>query len=168
MIVSGVTREDLIAAAGIAGGVLGNPLHFTRLDSYSEKKHVVRLRVRNLDAPGARLHLHSYLLGHSRNPRRSRHACGHAEGAFLVAVFERAPDARVLSAMTTYRGSRDFLARYRTILERNIGSRMIPIRYADSCQCYYDEICTDSIRPMLWGWGEMEMPTAENMEVVPA
>jgi hypothetical protein len=96
MIVSGVTREDLIAAAGIAGGVLGNPLHFARLDSYSEKKHVVRLRVRTLDAPGARLHLHSYLLGHSRNPRRSRHACGHAEGAFLVAIFERAPDARVL------------------------------------------------------------------------
>jgi hypothetical protein len=151
MIVGGVTREDLVAAADIAGRVLGNPLHFSRLNSCSEKKHVVRLQVRNLDAPGASLHLHSYLLGHSRNPRRSHHACGHAVGSFLVAVFERAPDARVLSAMTTYRGSRDFLARYRTILERNIGSRIIPIRYADSCQCYYDEIYTDTIQPMFWG-----------------
>jgi hypothetical protein len=168
MIVSGVTREDLLAAADIAGGVLGNPLHFTRLDSYNPKRHVVRLQVASLDLPGARLHLHPYLLGRSQKPRRSRRACGHAVGAFLVAVFERNPNARVQSTMCTFKGVKSFLALYRTVLERNVGSRMIPIRFADSCQCFTDDIYTDTLEPYLWEQGHMEMPSAENVETTNA
>src|SRR5215203_1979615 len=71
MIFSGVTREDLEAARDVASAALGNQLIFTRFDSYSATRHVISLQVKELDAPGARLHLHSYFLGHAWKPRRS-------------------------------------------------------------------------------------------------
>jgi hypothetical protein len=168
MIISGVTREDLEAARDVASAALGNQLIFTRFDSYSATRHVISLQVKELDAPGARLHLHSYYLGYAWKPRRSRRACGHAFGAFLTAIFERAPGARVQSTMNTYSGYKDFLEHYQDVLDTNVGSVIFPIRFGDLCNCPTDEIDTSTLEEYLWRapGDRAVLPNLENTQTV--
>ncbi len=163
MIIRGISREDLLAAADVASMALGNRLEVYNLwpANRSETAWRLRLKVADLDKPGARLHLNSYYLGHSEEPRRSRHACAHAHGAFYCAAFERGATS-IGTAMATYRGAQHFLYTLPEILERNIGSVFFPIRFADSCTCPSDYIATDSLRPELWHYGTAELPSVEN------
>src|SRR4051794_40778598 len=117
MIVSGISAEDLEAARDVASRALGNEIVFSEFESYSPTRHRVRLRVENIDGPGTRRrHSLSYFYGWVKAPRRSRHACGHAYGMLFVAVFERAPQARIQTAFATYYGARDFLETYEYVL----------------------------------------------------
>ncbi len=142
MLVRGISREDLEAAVGVASRALGNELEAYDVTLANKRGDAwnVRLKVRDLDEPGARLHLHMYYLGHAPKPRRSGHACGHAVGAFMAACFERNPHARSKTGFVSYRDAWDFLSSYRQILDRNIGSQMLPIHFGDSCTCEDDEV----------------------------
>jgi hypothetical protein len=147
MLIRGVTRDDLMAAADVASMALGNELvvYDLRPANRSQTAWRLRLKVADLDKPGARLHLRDYYFGVTERPRRSRHACCHAHGAFYTAVFERNEHAVIETAHARYRGARDFLCAYPVVLDRNIGSMMFPIRFGDCCTCHSDLIETDSI-----------------------
>ena len=161
VIISGVSREDLEAARAVASQALGNELLFSKLHSYSPKRHGVRLQVTDINGPGARRHSSMYILGYCEHPRRSRFACSHAHGAFYVAIYEREPWAKIHTAMVYYKDAWDFLGLYRTVLDRNVGSMMFPIRFADECTCETDVIETSTLEDYLWrpsGFPEIPNP----------
>jgi hypothetical protein len=167
MIISGISREDLEAAREVASQALGNEIVFGKLHSYRPKRHGVRLQVHDIDGPGARRHSSMFLIGHAQKPRRSRFACSHAHGAFYVAVFEREPFAKIQTCYAYYRDAWDFLNVYRTVLDRNIGSMMFPIRFSDECTCTSDVIDTTTLEDWLWRpFGTPEMPNPENTKTV--
>jgi len=159
MIISRVSAEDLEAARDVASQLLGNELVFSEHYIYGPKKHGLRLQVRDIDGPGARRHFHMYLLGHAEKPRRSRFACTHAYGHLFVSIFERCPEARIHTAMADYRGFRDFLDKYGGVVDSNVGSLYLPIRYGDECTCPSDEIPTDTLTYRSLG---AEIPDPEN------
>jgi hypothetical protein len=59
----------------------------------------------------------------------------------------------------TYRNAWKFLAKYESVLYRNVGSLMCPIMFADACTCPSDEIPTNTIEYL----GHAEVPSPENM-----
>ncbi len=163
MIISGITAEDLEAARDVASSALGNDLIFSEFESYKPRRHRVRLQVRDSDDPGARRHSHLYQLGYGRLRRRSRFACGHAYGFLFVAIYEREPRCLIKTAFARYRDVWEFLTLYRSVLDRNVGSRMLPLRYGHECTCLSDDLLTDSLQPWLWYRGEAALPTTENV-----
>ena len=166
MIISVITVEDLEAARDMASVTLGNELLFSEFESYGPKRHRVRLQVRHINGPGARRHSSMYMLGCAGKPRRSRFACAHAHGMLFVAIYERAPYARIETAFAYYRSAFEFLALNTNVLERNVGSRMFPLRFGDECTCLSDDIGDDTLRTPEWWIGAPELPSRENTEVV--
>jgi hypothetical protein len=166
MIISGITHEDLESARDVASALLGNEIVFSELHSYSPKRHQVRLQVRDIDGPGARRHSHSYVMGATGKPRRSRFACRHTYGHLFAAIYVRNPLAKIQTAFAYYRDLWDFLAYYQDVLDRNIGSVMYPLRLGDECTCDSDEIPTDTLEPWMWRRGHEELPSAQNMETI--
>lgn len=67
--------------------------------------------------------------------RRTVAACFHGHAAFMKAVFAIRPGALIKSTMATWDGAADFAERFEDVGERNIGSRMEPIAFRDSCSC---------------------------------
>jgi hypothetical protein len=145
VIISGVSLEDLEAARELASQDLGNEIVFTELESYSPARHRVRIKVSDIDGPGARRHSLGYFYGFSKAPRRSRRACAHAYGLLFVQVYCRDPKARIQTAQITYRSAADFVARYPDVLCRNVGSMVCPLAYCDECTCTTDYIGADEL-----------------------
>jgi hypothetical protein len=168
MIISGISRQDLEAARDVAGTLLGNELIFSEFHSHGTHRHQVRLQVADLDLPGARRHSQLFRLGYGKRPRRSRFACAHSYAFLFCAIFERNPDARIQTAMATYRGFREFLETYPDVLDANIGSIMYPVRFGDECNCDSDYIPMDTITPALWERGRAELPSPDNTELIRA
>jgi hypothetical protein len=168
MIIRGVTRQDLEAARDVASLTLCNTLVFSKLRSYSpaQLRYGARLQVRDMDGPGARRHSHAYASGFTDRPRRSRFACAHAYGHLFVAIFERCPEARIHTAFADYKEWRDFLAKYRGVIDMNVGSTMFPVRHGDECACESDEVPTDTLDDYLWRRGAPQMPIPANTETV--
>ena len=164
MLICGISAQDLEAARDVASEALGNELIFTEFEATSATRHKVRLQVRDIDGQGARKHSMLYYLGYANAPRRSRYACSHAFVMLFVAVYERAPEARIETAFATYRGARDFLGRYEDVLYLNVGSCSCPIVFADECTCESDDIQTDTSED--WRIGYPEMPSVENTQTV--
>jgi hypothetical protein len=162
MIIKGISAADLEAARDVASTTLGNELVFSEFESHRPNRHRVRLQVADIDGPGARRHSHMYCLGYGNAPRRSRHACGHAYGFLFVAIYERAPMCRIQTAFAVYRDVYDFLAKYPSVFDKNVGSRMVPLRFGDECTCETDDIGDDPLRVGSWHIGVPEMPTPEN------
>jgi len=83
----------------------------------------------------------------------------------MVSLYERCPHARIRMAKPYYRDSLDFLDKYQTVLDSNVGSVFAPVRYADNCTCAGDDLYTDSIEPWQWRkFGEVAaIPNAENI-----
>jgi hypothetical protein len=166
VIVRGATSEDILAACEVAFDQIGNGIVCYDLRQQNKRRDdwTFTLRVQLLDLPGVRVHWHKYLLGYGK-PRRSKHACGHAYGAFMVSLYERCSHARIRTAKAYYRDSLDFLDNYQAELDSNVGSVFAPVRYADSCTCAGDDLYSDSREPWQWRkFGEVAaIPNAENI-----
>jgi hypothetical protein len=173
MMVRRISEEDLLAAVDVASRSLKNEIVLEDLRPVNRQRTSWRFRtkVKHLDRPGHRIHLHSYVLGAVEKPRRSRHLCGHGHAHLYVAIFERSPAATIRTALATYKGSAHFLSTFDEVMERNVGSRYYPIRFADSCSCPSDVVETSTIEPWRWWLGEPELPIADHInrreEVVP-
>lgn len=138
MRISNVTQEQIERALGAADfdrwwagdrkDDNGN-LTFNRFDAANAKgtAFLVTLRVRDS---------HSYFARRSYKGRRMVSACWHAYYAFLKALFDLAPDAKVATARITYKGREDFDLNAPGTGRGNIGSRMEPMAYADACDCH--------------------------------
>jgi hypothetical protein len=67
--------------------------------------------------------------------RRTVVACWHAHADIMLELFERFPRATLRSALSTYRGRDDFLAKSEDTYWRNVGSLMSPVSFGDLCEC---------------------------------
>lgn len=61
--------------------------------------------------------------------------CWHGHRAFMAALFALAPDATLRSAFATYRGAAGFRSAHGATADRNVGSQVRPVSYADACTC---------------------------------
>ncbi len=72
--------------------------------------------------------------------RRVNAVCWHGHRDFMRAVFALEPSATFRTSVATWRGSVDFEARYQGTATRNVGSQMMPMPYASSCECSWWDI----------------------------
>jgi hypothetical protein len=173
MLVRGATREDIEAAEAaldVANGQFLGNLRFKELEDKSgprSRRFKVRLDVTDLDGPGCRRGYLAYIYGHVDKPWRIRSACYHATGAWMVALFERAPNATIESGSMhlqggRYRGARGFLREYRSVGQNNVGSEVIPITFSESCNCHEhgtDFVDTETIRYLGYETAMPSVPT---------
>jgi hypothetical protein len=76
----------------------------------------------------------------SHTGRRVNVVCWHGWTLFLMALFDKVPEAYVrggrdLAGPTVYRGRRDFLWKFDETGNQNIGSQARPLAYRDACDC---------------------------------
>ena len=67
--------------------------------------------------------------------RRISAVCWHGHYAFMAALFERVPNARLVSAAARYDGKEAFEAFADRTGDRNVGSQVRPLSYRDACDC---------------------------------
>lgn len=67
--------------------------------------------------------------------RRVHAVCWHGYRDFMLAVFERNPEARIKTMMADYKGREDFLSKYEETGYRNVGSMMYPMQAREVCNC---------------------------------
>jgi hypothetical protein len=67
--------------------------------------------------------------------RRMSLACWHAYRDVIHAVIESFPDARIDTGMEKYHGMAEFLRRYPSTADQNIGSEFHPAYMPDLCGC---------------------------------
>lgn len=85
-----------------------------------------RLSTYSSSGPGAR---------RTANNRRSCNACWHAHRDVMQAIFEIAPNARITSALATYKGIDEFNAKYMSTSSHNVGSAYQPAHFGNLCDC---------------------------------
>ncbi len=131
MIVHGVDREDLYHALGVANYACRGNLAFDEEPApITEQRRSwwVSLIMKDLERPGCRRELRAWV-----GARLIHDACFHARGAYMAAIFERAPTARIaVSPNCYYEGVDHFYAMVRT--------RKEPSPRYSSCNCreFYD------------------------------
>lgn len=67
--------------------------------------------------------------------RKKWAVCYHGHYAFMRMMFEAFPDAKLRSAMAKFDGLADFNACAGMVGLKNVGSRVYPVRFEDSCKC---------------------------------
>ncbi|MDQ3966284.1 MAG: hypothetical protein M3246_07530 [Actinomycetota bacterium] len=135
MIIHGVNGEDLYHALSIANYACRGNLAFDEepipITEQQQRSWRVSLTVKDLEGPGCRRQPCAWL------PERGiRGVCFHACSAYIVALFERAPTARIVVADTYYyEGVDHFYAK----LFKARGT-LSPQYSAQACNCrkFYD------------------------------
>lgn len=141
MIIRGIEEHDLWAALDVANyAYLGNLCFREGPDPLMPRRESwrVRLGVKDPDEPGHRHWVPRSWWDQAWWDRRAKHpgsACYHAHRDFFYAIFERAPQARAVTALDLYEGLADFEARYRRVASLNVGSFFEPVRFEDCCDC---------------------------------
>jgi hypothetical protein len=140
MIIRRATQVQIRAALDVANEQFGGNLRFQELEDLQAPrtpKFKVWLIVDDFEGAGSRRGYLSYYYGHPHKPRRTRAACYHAYGAFMVALLERVPEAIIEAGARGFEGGRyhgveGFLEHYRAAGETNVGSQRAPIAFEDS------------------------------------
>lgn len=70
-----------------------------------------------------------------RQGRRVHAVCWHGFRDYFRAVYAIEPDAVFRTALDTWRGSRDFEARFADSGHRNVGAPIMPISACEACEC---------------------------------
>ena len=100
-------------------------ISFNRLEQ--KANHVAfTLRVDSSKGPGHRIGFHG---------RRLVAACWHVHYDVMEAIFKKYPDARLVTCQAVYDGINGFHANAEGTGNKNIGSMMSPMCYADACEC---------------------------------
>jgi hypothetical protein len=141
VIIYGIEEPDLRAALEVANYAYEDNLRFEEGPeplTVRRQDWRMQLGVENLDGPGSRPQVPRTWWDKSwwdRKARPTYWACYHAHRDFLYAVFERAPDARVVTALAVYEGLKNFESTYRRTGGLNVGSFFEPVRFEDCCEC---------------------------------
>ena len=141
MIIRGIEEHDLRAALEVTNYVYRGNLRFGEGPEPLTRCHQdwrMSLGVEDLDGPGYRHCEPQTWWDRSRGNRKAGHsyaACYHAHRDFLYAVFERAPRARVVTALVAYDGLRSFESDHRRVGKLNMGSFFEPIPFEGCCDC---------------------------------
>ena len=139
MIIRGIEEQDLQAALEVANYAYHGNLRFREEPEPITPRRLswrVRLGVKDFGRPGHRSRpWRDRYWGAWEARRYARLACYHAHRDFLYAVFERAPYAKIFTAVGAYRGLADFEDTNRRIGQMNVGSHFELVRFADCCDC---------------------------------
>lgn len=139
MIASKVSAATLISAAYDIGVRVD-------VDSKSETRHRVKLypdvparaytksRRRRRGAAGDAPYQRESV-GYGTAGRRVHAVCWHGFRDYFRAVYRREPNAVFRTSIATWRGSRDFEARFEATGLINIGPRIAPVAMIDACRC---------------------------------
>ena len=126
MIITGITTtdfEDIVrnVSSGYSDNVIVN-----NLEQLSKNRITATIRVKDSKGPGAH-----------RGPsgRRTIGCCWHVHYDIMDDIFGLNEDARIQTAMATYRGVNDFTNKADEVGEINVGSRVNPISFIDTCDC---------------------------------
>lgn len=149
MIATNVTREILESAAQKVGVSLDvttlnqkgtrhrvkvnsapTPANYRTATARDGRTYQVRFADERGDAPWQR-----ESVGYGSAGRRVNAVCWHGFRELFRAVFAETPDAIFRTAVDTWRGSKDFEARFAESGNRNIGPRIAPVRMVDACRC---------------------------------
>lgn len=69
------------------------------------------------------------------NGRRMSAACWHAYRDVIHGIVEAHPEAKIDTGMEKYHGMAEFLRRYPSTADRNIGNGVRPVYMPDLCEC---------------------------------
>jgi hypothetical protein len=139
MIIRRATQVQIRAALEVANEQFGGNPRLQVLEDLKASrtpKFKVWLIVNDLEGARCRRGYLSYYYGHPHNPRRTRAACYHAYGAFMVALLERVPEVIIEAGACGFEGGRyhgveGFLEHYRAAGETNVGSQRAPIAFEE-------------------------------------
>lgn len=67
--------------------------------------------------------------------RRTVSACWHTHAAVMKEIFNRYPQARIVTALATYNGADDFASKFQETAYHNVGSMFAPCEIASCCEC---------------------------------
>ena len=76
-----------------------------------------------------------YRLSPGGRGRKMHALCWHGFRAVMREWFRLCPDARIYTAMATYKGSDDFEMHHDITGNANIGSQFFPMKVRDACDC---------------------------------
>jgi hypothetical protein len=141
MIIRGIEEHDLRAALEVANYAYRGNLRFReRPEPILQGRQLwrVHLGVKDLDGPGSRQLVAWSWWDRSwwdRKARRVSSPCYHAHRDFFYAIFERAPYARVVTALAIYEGLKNFESTHQRVGKLNVGSFFEPVCFEDCCEC---------------------------------
>lgn len=123
----------------------GDDLHIDVIPASSAGRYTgFMLRPKTGSDAFRKLNRHAYEQGWAKAPRRTYAICYHGHFEFMRRLFEAHPDTVIRSSMqlagagrTVYDGRDDFYDKAPELGHVNVGSRMMPIDYEDSCECGY-------------------------------
>jgi hypothetical protein len=122
-----VTQWELEAAAEAVGLELGPGSHPGRFTlNLGQRDEHGRRKYQRLSA------IPSY---HGGKQRRVNAVCWHGHRDFMFRLFDARPEAVLSSGIIRYRGREDFLAKFESTGDRNIGSIASPMAYREACTC---------------------------------
>lgn len=104
----------------------GNVIVESNAHDAGNNRCVARIKVKDSHGTGSR---------RSANGRRMPSACWHAYRDVIHAVLAEYEGARVDTVLDKYHGMTEFLQRYPSTADRNIGSEFSPAYMPDLCEC---------------------------------
>ena len=88
----------------------------------------------------------AYRFNPSKPRRRTTAVCWHGFRDVLLAVFERHPDARIVTGMADYRGLEGFENLYIPTSRVNIGPPADPVTYPELCDCPHPYVTAEQVK----------------------
>lgn len=128
MNIRGLTADQLrVIVEKVSDEQYEGNIIFNREPEWKKGWWIFTLRVKNSKGPGAK---HSALSG-----KRTVACCWHAHRDVMKEIFERFPNAELLTAMAQYRGKEGFEENFRQTAYKNVGSLYCPAEYQHCCEC---------------------------------
>ena len=102
----------------------------------------------------------AYRSNPSKPRRRTTAVCWHGFRDVLLAVFERHPEARIVTKMADYQGLEGFENSYIPTARVNIGPEADPVTYPELCDCPHPYVTAQDVKDAEWqleeefGWDD--------------
>lgn len=105
----------------------------------------VSLTCKSSHAAGAR-RSRAYRFNPAKPRRRTTAVCWHGFRDVLLAVFERYPEARIVTGMADYQGLEGFENTYIPTSRVNIGPAADPVTYPELCDCPHPYVTAQDVK----------------------
>ena len=105
----------------------------------------VSLTCKSSHAAGAR-RSRAYRFNPAKPRRRTTAVCWHGFRDVLLAVFERYPEARIVTGMADYQGLEGFENTYIPTSRVNIGPEADPVTYPELCDCPHPYVTAEDVK----------------------
>ena len=151
MIIRNATKAQLFEAVReAANDYEGNVRFKNGPDAVNSKGtgHRLTLTVNKSAGPGGR---------RSATGRKVAAACWHVHREFMRAVYRRAPEAVIITALARYEDAQDFEEKFTATGHGNIGSAAHPQSMRNACECHDDDDEREDAEQAAWEEGQKRM-----------